>query len=99
MNIDKSQLWPKEGKLKKGLIILAIVIVGSLLITLLKKRQISNCQRESRLLLPLSVWVSGFMLPRIKKKSTKKVIIKPLVYEHFQRCGQQREQVAQYGFW
>jgi hypothetical protein len=38
MNIDKSQFWPKEGKLKKGLIILAIVIVGSLLMTLLEEK-------------------------------------------------------------
>ena len=38
MNIDKSQFWPKKGKLKKGLIILAIVIVGSLSITLLEEK-------------------------------------------------------------
>lgn len=38
MNIEKSQLWPKKGKLKKGLIILAIVIVGALLMTLLEEK-------------------------------------------------------------
>lgn len=36
--MDKKQFWPKEGKLKKGLIILVIVIVGSLLITLLEEK-------------------------------------------------------------
>ncbi|MFM2327854.1 MAG: hypothetical protein RIR31_2056 [Bacteroidota bacterium] len=34
----KKQLWPKEGKAKKGLIVLVIVIVGALLITLLKEK-------------------------------------------------------------
>ncbi|NOT92368.1 hypothetical protein [Ferruginibacter sp.] len=36
--MDKKQLWPKEGKAKKGFIILAIVIVGALLITLLEEK-------------------------------------------------------------
>ena len=36
--MDKKDFWPKEGKLKKGLIILAIVIVGSLLITLIEEK-------------------------------------------------------------
>ena len=36
--MDKKQLWPEEGKAKKGFIILAIVIVGALLITLLEEK-------------------------------------------------------------
>ncbi len=36
--MEKQELWPKEGKLKKGLIILAIVIVSSLLMILLEER-------------------------------------------------------------
>jgi hypothetical protein len=36
--MDKKAIWPREGKLKKGLIILAIVIVGALLITLLEEK-------------------------------------------------------------
>lgn len=36
--MEKKDLWPKEGKLKKGLIILAIVIVSALLITLLEEK-------------------------------------------------------------
>ena len=36
--MDKQDLWPKEGKLKKGLIILVIVILSALLITLLEEK-------------------------------------------------------------
>jgi len=36
--MDKKDFWPKEGKLKKGLIILAIVITAALLITLLEEK-------------------------------------------------------------
>lgn len=36
--MTKKELWPKEGKLKKGLIILVIVIVSALLITLLEEK-------------------------------------------------------------
>lgn len=36
--MTKQDLWPKEGKLKKGLIILAVVIVASLLIVLLEEK-------------------------------------------------------------
>lgn len=36
--MEKQELWPKEGKLKKGLIILAIVIVSSLLMVLLEEK-------------------------------------------------------------
>lgn len=38
MKLNKEELWPKEGKLKKGLIILAIVIVSALLMTLLEEK-------------------------------------------------------------
>jgi hypothetical protein len=36
--VEKKDLWPKEGKLKKGLIILVIVIVGALLMTLAEEK-------------------------------------------------------------
>lgn len=36
--MNKKDFWPKEGKLKKGLIILAIVIVAALLMTLLEEK-------------------------------------------------------------
>lgn len=37
-DMNKQDLWPGEGKLKKGLIILTIVIIGSLLLTLLEEK-------------------------------------------------------------
>jgi hypothetical protein len=36
--MTKGDLWPKEGKLKKGLIIFVIVIAAALLITLLEEK-------------------------------------------------------------
>jgi hypothetical protein len=36
--MDKKDFWPKEGKLKKGLIVLLIVVVGTLGITLLQEK-------------------------------------------------------------
>lgn len=36
--MEKKDFWPKEGKLKKGLIIFVIVIVSALLMTLLEEK-------------------------------------------------------------
>lgn len=36
--MDKKDFWPNEGKLKKALIILAIVIVSALLIVLIEEK-------------------------------------------------------------
>jgi hypothetical protein len=36
--MDKKDFWPKKGKLKKGLIVLLIVVVGTLGITLLEEK-------------------------------------------------------------
>lgn len=36
--MNKNEFWPKEGKLRKGLIILAIVIVSSLTAALLEEK-------------------------------------------------------------
>lgn len=36
--MNKTEFWPKEGKLKKGLIILAIVVVSALAATLLEEK-------------------------------------------------------------
>jgi hypothetical protein len=36
--MNKKEFWPKEGKLKKGLIILAIVVVSALLIVLIEEK-------------------------------------------------------------
>jgi hypothetical protein len=57
--MDKKEFWPKEGKLKKGLIILGIVIVGSLLMTLTEEK--TNIKLSKRVpfviaLACLAVW-------------------------------------------
>jgi hypothetical protein len=36
--MNKKDFWPEKGKLKKGLIILAIVIVSALLIVLVEEK-------------------------------------------------------------
>lgn len=36
--MDKQEFWPKEGKRKKGLIILTIIVTAALLITLLEAK-------------------------------------------------------------
>jgi hypothetical protein len=43
--MNKNEWWPKEGKLKKGLIILGIVIVASLLITLMEEKGLTFTKR------------------------------------------------------
>jgi phage-related holin len=43
--MDKKDFWPKEGKLKKGLIVLTIVIVSALLITLLEEKTIIKTKK------------------------------------------------------
>lgn len=58
--MEKKDFWPKEGKLKKGLIILAIVIAGALLITLLEEK--TNVRISKRMpfviaLICIGVWV------------------------------------------
>ena len=57
--MNKKEFWPKDGKLKKGLIILVIVIVGALLITLLEEK--TNIKLSKRIpfviaLACLGVW-------------------------------------------
>lgn len=39
--MNKQEWWPTEGKMKKGLIILAIIIVAALLMTLLEEKGIT----------------------------------------------------------
>ena len=36
--MDKKDFWPKEGKLKKGLIILALVLVAALVAVLIQEK-------------------------------------------------------------
>lgn len=43
--MNKNEWWPKEGKLKKGFIILGIVIIASLLITLMDEKGLRFTKR------------------------------------------------------
>lgn len=47
MDINKETLWPKEGKLKKGIIILIVVILSAFVITLLGEK--TNFKHGKRL--------------------------------------------------
>ena len=53
--MNKTQLWPKEGKLKKGLIILGFVIILSFLITLLEEKTNIKMGKRLPLIIALSV--------------------------------------------
>lgn len=67
INMEKQELWPKEGKLKKGLIILAIVIVSALLITLLEEKTTFKHTKRLPVVIALAcmaVWI----YPRNKKE-------------------------------
>lgn len=58
--MTKQDLWPKEGKLKKGLIILAIVITGALLITLVEEKTNLHISKKIPFVIAmacLGVWV------------------------------------------
>ena len=45
--ISKQDLWPKEGKLKKSLIILGIVIIAALAITLIEEKSGIKLSRKT----------------------------------------------------
>ncbi len=58
--MKKQDLWPKEGKMKKGLIILAIVITGALLITLVEEKSTLHISKKVPFVIAmacLGVWV------------------------------------------
>lgn len=58
--MTKQDLWPKEGKLKKGLIVLAIVITGALLITLVEEKTSLHISKKIPFVIAmacLGVWV------------------------------------------
>jgi len=66
--MDKQQFWPKEGKLKKGLIILAIIIVGSLLITLVEEK--INGKLSKRIPFVIAMTCLGVWLYNPKKPNS-----------------------------
>jgi hypothetical protein len=58
--MNKQDLWPKEGKLKKGLFMLAIVIVAALLITLLEEKTQFKAGKKLPMIIAflcIGVWV------------------------------------------
>jgi hypothetical protein len=58
--MHKKDFWPKEGKLKKGIIILAIVIFGTLLITFLEEKTNIKLSKKVPFIIALScigVWL------------------------------------------
>ena len=58
--MDKKDFWPKEGKLKKGLIILAIVIAGATVITLLEEKTNKTVTKKLPMVIGLAcvgVWL------------------------------------------
>lgn len=67
--MGNQQLWPKEGKLKKGLIILVIVIVSSLLITLLEEKTKFKHTDKLAVVIALSCAGIWFYHPDKKEKS------------------------------
>jgi hypothetical protein len=66
--MEKKDFWPKEGKLKKGLIILAIVIVGSLLITILEEK--TNTKLSKRIPFVIALSCLGVWLHNPKKNDS-----------------------------
>lgn len=68
--MDKKDFWPKEGKLKKGLIILAIVIVSALLITLLEEK--TNIKPKKISFIIAFACIGIWLYKPVDKKETSK---------------------------
>lgn len=66
MKINKEELWPKTGKLKKGLIILAIVILGALGMVLLEEQ--TNIKLSNKVPVAIAFSCIGVWLYRPAKK-------------------------------
>ncbi|MEI2738282.1 MAG: hypothetical protein V9F01_05810 [Chitinophagaceae bacterium] len=66
MNFTKQDLWPKKGKLKKGLIVLAIVIIAALLMTLLEEK--TNFKYTKKLTFAIALTCIGVWIYQPKKK-------------------------------
>jgi len=66
MNITRQELWPKEGKLKKGLIIFIIVIVSALLMTLLEEK--TNFKHTKKLTFAIALACIGVWVYQPAKK-------------------------------
>ena len=65
--MNKTEWWPQEGKLKKGLIILGIIIVASLLLTLIEEKGVTFTKRMP-FIIALSCLAVWFYQPAKKEK-------------------------------
>ncbi|HOZ69096.1 MAG TPA: hypothetical protein PLU11_01155 [Chitinophagaceae bacterium] len=66
--MNKTEWWPKEGKLKKGLIILGIVIVAALIMTLIEEKGVTFTKRMP-FVIALSCLAVWFYQPAKKEKA------------------------------
>ena len=66
--MNKTEWWPKEGKLKKGLIILGIVIVAALIMTLMEEKGVTFTKRMP-FVIALSCLAVWFYQPAKKEKA------------------------------
>lgn len=66
--MNKTEWWPKEGKLKKGLIILGIVIVAALVMTLMEEKGVTFTKRMP-FVIALSCLAVWFYQPAKKEKA------------------------------
>ncbi len=71
MQFDKKDIWPKEGKLKKGLIILAIIIVGVTAITLIEEQSAVKFTKRMPVILGLACAGVWFYNPSKNNKESK----------------------------
>lgn len=69
--MDKVNLWPKEGKLKKGFIILALVIVLSLLLTLLEEKTSYKVSKRIPFIIAFACLGVWFYKPKGNKDTIK----------------------------
>lgn len=66
MNFSKKDLWPKKGKLKKGLIVMTIVIISALLLTLLEEK--TNFKHTKKLTFAIALACIGVWIYQPNKK-------------------------------
>lgn len=68
--MKKEEFWPKEGKLKKGLIILAIIVISVLLITLLEEKTAFKYSKRLPFVIALAC-VAVWLYQPVKNQNTE----------------------------
>ncbi|MCX6320142.1 MAG: hypothetical protein NTW29_22875 [Bacteroidetes bacterium] len=69
MKFSKEDFWPKTGKLKKGLIILAIVVLGALGIVLVEEQNDVKLSKRVPMIIAFACLAVWFYNP-VKKERT-----------------------------